>query len=300
VIGSRAFVRARPLVSLAALLASSLANACGDSIEPASTLDRPRVVGAHVFVAEDPTRSSPRAGEHVVVDFFTASRALPRGAYATYALFACPSDPLNHSTTTCVGPQSGSFTGIATSDPTITLAAPSPSGEVMLFGIFCTSGTASFSTDGGESHAQCDGGAGQEVAVRVASGVDNLQPSLPADAITLDGAPFPADAPCAGGVPAAMHADGGSHQIGFATNLLGAEPEDTLVLEHLATHGALDSLYTAPAPGAGGGNATVKWTAPTDLEAPRVSARFHFVLRDGRGGTAFLIRTICIEKGEPT
>jgi hypothetical protein len=293
----------RYLAALLVALALPHANGCGNSIEPASTLDRPRVIGAHVYVAEDPGRSSPRAGEHVVVEFFTASRALARGAYATYSLFACPSDPTNHSTTTCVGPESVTFAGAATTDPVITLAAPPPSGEVMLFGIFCTSGSASFSTDAGESHAQCDGGAGQEVAVRIASNVDNLQPSLPAEALTFDGAPFPADAPCMDGVAAAMHADGASHEIGFTTRLLGGEPADTLVIEHLATHGALDVLYTAPPLGAEGAPAldsSVKWTAPTDLEAPRVSARFHFVVRDGRGGTAFLIRTICIEKGEPT
>jgi hypothetical protein len=271
----------------------ALASACSDDLEPASLLDRPRVVGAHVQVVEAPTRSSPHAGEHVLVDFYTASHDVARGAYSTYALLVCPSDANNHSTTSCVGPQAGVFTGTDMQDPAITLAAPAPSGEVMLFGIFCTSGVASLSTDAGESRGSCDGGSGQEVSVRVAIAEDNLEPILTGAALTFDGAPFPSDAPCEAGAPT-IPADGATHQIGFRTDQLGTEPADAPVMMHLGTHGKLDRLYTEVQPGA---DAQVSWKAPSDLGSPRESARFHFVLRDGRGGTAFLIRTICLQKG---
>jgi len=277
----------------ALLMVIAAASACSDEIEPASLLDRPRIVGAHVQVVEAPTRSSPHAGEHVLVDFYTASHDLSRGAYSTYALLVCPSDANNHSTTSCVGPDAGIFSGKDAQDPSVTLSAPAPSGEVMVFGIFCTSGVATLSTDAGESRGSCDGGTGQEVSVRVSLGVDNLEPKLTADALTLDGAPFPPDAPCESGGPT-IPVDGATHQIGFRTDLLGTEPEDSPVMMHLGTHGKLDRLYTEVQPGA---DAQVSWKAPSDLGSPKESARFHFVLRDGRGGTAFLIRTVCLQKG---
>jgi hypothetical protein len=239
-------------------------------------------------------RATPHENERVIVDFYTASHDAARGAFQSFSLLVCPSDPGNGSTTGCVGPQAGVFSGKGGNDPSLDLLAGSPSGEVMLFGVFCSSGVPRLTTNGGESHAQCDGGVGQELSVRLAvGGPDNLQPLLPPEALLLDGAPFPADSSCGDSTPP-IRADGASHEIGLRTALMGAEPEDVLVMTHLATHGTLDRLYTAPS---GKDDASVTWKAPSGLGRTREDARFHFVLRDGRGGTAFLVKNICLEKG---
>lgn len=282
------------MVGALAVLAVSCAS-CNDPIEPAWRLDRPRVLGARAAPTAEPARASIRPGEELAIELFTASRERPRGAYARFALGACAADP-NGAVTACRGPALADLSGAGANDPTLILRAPAEPGELLVFGVVCASGTPTLSplAAGKEARGACDGGAGQELAVRVTiGGPEGRQPTLGGDALSFDGKPFPADAPCEAGGPA-IRADGGSHDIGFVGRALGREPGESMIVSHLATHGDLDRLYTAPD---GDADAKVVWKAPSSVGLPRETARFHFSVRDGRGGAAFLTRTICIERG---
>ena len=285
------------MVGAVAALAVSCAS-CNDPVEPAWRLDRPRVLGARVAPVADPARASVRPGEEIAVELFTASRERPRGAYARFALGACAANP-NGAVTACRGPALADLSGAGANDPTLTLRAPAEPGELLVFGVVCTTGAPVLSplAAGKEVRGACDGGAGQEVAIRVAvGGPDDRQPALGEGAILLDGKPLSADAPCEAGGPG-IRADGGSHDLVFIGRALGREPGESVIVSHLATHGDLDRLYTAPD---GDADGKVVWKAPSSIGQPRETARFHFSVRDGRGGAAFLTRTICIERGAST
>jgi len=281
-------------VGAAAAVAVSCAS-CNDPVEPAWRLDRPRVLGARVTPSSDPARASVQPGEELRVELVTASKERPRGAYARFALTACVADP-NGAVTACLGPALADLSGAATADPSMTLRAPASPGEVLVFGTVCASGTPRLSpvVAGADVRASCEGGSGQEVAVRIAvGGPENRQPALAGEALLFDDRAFPLDVGCEAGA-VGIRADGATHDITLVARGMGREEGESIVVTHLATHGELDRLYSAPD---GDSNVKVSWKAPTSLGAARESARFHFAVRDGRGGAAFLVRTVCLEKG---
>ena len=150
----------------------------------------------------------------------------------------------------------------------------------------------------GELRGDCDGNVGQEVAVRLdVAGPPNKNPALPFDAVAFDDVPLAGDRGCESPSPFRIPANEREHTLTVAAQNIGAEPEDTLLLSHVATHGNLARLYSTVESSGAGSRFRVKWTAPASIALARETARVHFVLRDGRGGTAFGYRTVCIEKG---
>src|SRR5688572_20771284 len=71
--------RTAPLITLTLALAAG----CGPDFDPASLIERVRVLGARVEVADDPGRSSPRAGETATVTWLvTAPGEMPPLSWA--------------------------------------------------------------------------------------------------------------------------------------------------------------------------------------------------------------------------
>ncbi len=282
----------RRVVFVAALLA---AFACDDQ-EPAWRLDRPRVLGAVVSPATDPSLSSFVAGEAISVELVTASAQKARGAFDAFAFTACASDD-NPSLARCTGPRFAMVEGKDASDPVFTFTVPPGSvGPLLVFGMVCQGGAARVRA--GELRGDCEGAVGQEVAVRLdVAGPPNKNPTLPFDAVAFDDVPLAGDRGCESPSPFRIPADQREHTLTVPVQNVGAEPEDTLLLSHVATHGKLARLYSTLEGPATAQRFRVKWTAPASLSPARETARVHFVLRDGRGGTAFAYRTVCIEKG---
>lgn len=267
--------------------------ACDDQ-EPAWRLDRPRVLGAVVSAAADPSRSSCAAGEAVSVELVTASAQKARGAFDGFAFTACATDD-NVSLARCVGPRIAMVEGKDAADPVFTFTVPpGAQGPLLVFGMVCQGGAARLRP--GELRGDCDGAVGQEVAVRLdVAGPPNKNPTLPFDAVAFDDVPLTGDRGCESPSPFRIPADEREHTLTVSAQNAGAEPDDTLLLSHVATHGKLARLYSTVE--SSGSRFRVKWTAPGGLSLARETARVHFVLRDGRGGTAFGYRTVCIEKG---
>jgi hypothetical protein len=99
-------------------------------------------------------------------------------------------------------------------------------------------------------------------------------------------------------------ADGAAHHIALGLPKDLAEPlspltshsatSETITLSHYTTAGDLERAFSAvditlPAP-----QVTVTWTAPANVPADGQLVRFHFVLRDGRGGTDWTTRALCV------
>lgn len=282
----------RRVVFVATLLAVL---ACDDQ-EPAWRLDRPRVLGAVVSSAADPSRSSFASGEAVSVELVTASAQKARGAFDGFAFTACATDD-NVSLARCVGPRLAMVEGKDAADPVFTFTVPpGAQGPLLVFGMVCQGGAAHLRA--GELRGDCDGVVGQEVAVRLdVAGPPNKNPMLPFDAVAFDDVPLTGDRGCESPSPFRIPADEREHTLTVSAQNAGAEPDDTLLLSHVATHGKLARLYSTVESSGAGSRFRVKWTAPASISLARETARVHFVLRDGRGGTAFGYRTVCIEKG---
>ncbi len=279
-----------------ALATSLLASLACDDPEPAWRLDRPRVLGAVVAAAADPSRASPVAGEALSVELVTASAQKARGAFDGFALTACATDD-NVSVARCTGPRLAMVEGKGAADPALTFTLPSGiRGPLLVFGMVCQGGAARVRAT--ELRGDCEGAMGQEVAVRLeVGGPPNKNPVLPSDAVWFDDLPLAADRGCESPSPFVVPANEAEHALTVSATNVGAEPDDTMLLSHVATHGKLARLYSTVEPAGAVPRFRVQWTAPPGLPRDRETARVHFVLRDGRGGTAFAYRSVCIEKG---
>lgn len=264
---------------------------CTKAPEPASRLDRPRVLGAEVYAESEPARSSVRAGERVHVDVRTASRVLSRGAFATHGLRVCAVGP-DPRADACVGPDLA-FVESGDPDAKIVFDAPAGAPDVVVFGIFCAGPAARLVP--GALAGSCDGAPGQEVAIRVdVGGPPNLRPAFDEASARVDGVALSPDDACASPGAITLPADGAKHTLFVAAAPSAIEPGDDIVVSHVATHGELDRLYSLPDASR---VFSVEWSAPSSLGQARETARFVLVLRDGRGGTTFLTRTVCLSKG---
>jgi hypothetical protein len=269
------------------LLLLTVISACTDPPEPAWRLDRPRVLGAEVAPVADSRRASLTPGERVRVDIVTASRALAKEAFPSHALRICPADP-NTSIFACRGAdlrfdESGSI------DPRLTFDAPTAPGPLLVFGIMCSG--SSVKVDANTLVGTCDG-EGQELAIRIeVGGPANAQPAFDEGSARVGSTALLANDDCQGNT---LAADGRKYALSIQLAPGSREDGDDPIVSHLATHGDLERLYSQPDEQ---GVFRVDWTAPSSLGAPREAARFHFVLRDGRGGTTFLTRSLCLSKG---
>jgi hypothetical protein len=177
-----------------------------------------------------------------------------------------------------------------------------PSGRVAVLGIICPDGSPS--ADG----SSCDGtdpGTPVQLELELSRNGDvNLNPELQADSITLDDgawAELPAvDGDCAGlGFPEV--AVSSAHGIGVELDASDRDAlprpskldpsRESLQLSHFATGGDLSRAFETIAWDSDELSRHVTWTAPRDAGL----VRFWLVLRDFRGGGAFVERAVCVQ-----
>lgn len=287
--------------ALALALSLAALAACGEPVEPASRLERPRVLGAITSLPGDPGNAAPAATDSIRLAIVTASRDAASGAFASHVLRVCPSD-LGTTDYVCGGPELAFREDANSRDPALVIDPLGAPGEVVVFGVMCATGTATFDRAAREFRGFCDDGSHPaELVARVrVGGPPNRNPALGDDAIRLDGASLGAAdrTGCDGSAPLRVRADGQKHTLGIVVPPAAIEPGDEPLLSHLATHGKLDRLYStldaSAAPSAS--SASVEWEAPSELGAPRETARFHLVVRDGRGGVAHVAASVCLER----
>jgi hypothetical protein len=283
---------------------------CDDPLKSVDTIEEPRVLAARVEVEGDAARTSPNPGETVHVTWLVAT---PEGdALSGFGLAACSASPRNHGVTSCAGdPFTIASAGPTSNRPRFDFSVPSdldPTKNPLLavLGSLCPDTTGSIDASG----AHCDGNTELPVSLDflLARANDiNHNPDFPSDAITLDGAPWPAleatAEPCAGlGLPELSYRKA-EYPIEIAmpesareslVQTDASEPHrESLQLAHFASSGDMSSafsqlIYTDPA-----NSVHFGWATPKNLPPGGKVVRFWFVSRDGRGGSDFTERALC-------
>jgi hypothetical protein len=147
----------------------------------------------------------------------------------------------------------------------------------------------------------------------VRNGAANMNPNFGGVAVLLDNDEWPvwieneaaADA-CSDLTLSAAHvvAGGAGHELAFGVPLDMSEPlpqasvysaaRETLSLAHFVTSGDLERAYSDVDLDVNPATASVGWKAPTAVPPGGLLVRFYLVLGDGRGGTDFVERAVCV------
>jgi hypothetical protein len=303
----------KPLGIVLALAVSLLG--CDEGPGKAWLVDRTRVLGARVALESDPARASIAPGETARVEWLIASPGPPPRLSWSFAVCVPPEG--NSAAPRCEGPVVAFGSGITEGATEPRMMVPVPSGgaipeaarELLVIAAFCESELATL--DPRAFVATCSGGVEPLLAsatMRLAAAGPNDNPSIADDAIRLDGVVVPpavlrpSGAPC---TPAPdrpfVVAGGGERAIVFRFRGDEREPEESLGLAHVVTAGKLERQRSSLEPDeTAPRDVTIAWTPPSIEEvgeAGRLVEMF-FVLRDGRGGTAYTRRTICVRRSQ--
>jgi len=292
---------ARSALAIAAVATS----ACDEPLSAVEAIDRTRVVGARVEVAGDPTRAAPLPGEDVVVRFLVVAPD-PAPTFA-YALSACVAADAATDLTTCAGEPlatAASLTPIP-SAPSISFVAPADaSGDERLavLGDVCSSGIG-LPAAGARS---CDDGSEVRSTTLDFSMDDGSHPNTnPAlTSVALDGVELPPETglstDCAElpGVPSGalehrlnVSVDESSRDEIERESATGPTRESLLV-SYFVSRGELDHAWGGIESDDPSSTTGALWSAP-NVDTPAL-ARFVVVVRDGRGGSDFTERRLCI------
>lgn len=278
--------------------------ACDDPLKSVELVAEPRVLGARVEVEGEPGRAAPMPGESATVSFLVAAPELELSF--GFALAVCPAEPRRGARSSCA---TEPFAAVASDSAEATTASLSfevpseldASGSLLVLGIVCPDGSPA--SDG----QSCEGtDSGTLVALEFELGRDddlNLNPNLQPEAILFDQQEWldvPAvDGDCSGhGFPEVDTAS--SHTFMIELDRADRDPlpqsseldpeRESLQLSHFATAGDLSRAFQTIAWDSNDLARTATWTAPRE----RGLVHFWLVLRDFRGGSAFVTRSVCV------
>jgi hypothetical protein len=278
---------------------------CDEPLKSVELVAEPRVLGARVEVAGDPERAAPAPGETATISLLVAAPQLQPSL--GFALAVCAAAPRRGGRAACVDqPFALVSSAIGQADTaSIGFDVPEdldPSGRLALLGIICPAGSPR--ADG----ASCDGdSAGTPVQLELELAHDgdvNANPELDAEHIFFDDAMWPdqtaVDGDCAG-LGFVEVAVGSEHRITVQLDESDRDPlpraskldpsRESLQLAHFATAGDLSRAFDTIAWDTDELRREVTWTAP---QTPGLT-RFWIVLRDFRGGSAFVERSACVQ-----
>ncbi|MBS2018124.1 MAG: hypothetical protein JST00_34955 [Deltaproteobacteria bacterium] len=291
--------------------------ACEDPPGRAWLVDRTRVLDARVSAASDPIRASIVPGEAMRVSWLVVAPG--RVPSMSWAAFVCAAPPGRAAAPRCEGPIALPASGTAsdgTGEIVMDLLAPSAAvianaEELLVIAAFCETGPVTL--DPARFDATCaanvPGPASEgtrepllaSVRVRLESTGRNANPTVAEEAVAFDGAPIalptprPAGAPCVAGPAAPFARAGSAHAFGFRFRGSEREPGETLLLTHAVTAGELDRARSSlEVEDAVPKEVVIPWSAPADVPEGGLLVEAFFVVRDGRGGSAFARRTVCV------
>jgi hypothetical protein len=265
----------------------------------------PRVLGARVEVAGDAARAAPAPGETATASFLVAAPELQPSL--GFALAVCGAQARRGGRSACTDPPFAQISSPAGRADTasITFDVPAdldPSGRLAVLGIICPAGSPS--ADG----TSCDGdnpGTLLQLELELAHDGDvNSNPELQPDSIAFDDAPWPEQAAVDGDCAElgfVQVAGGSEHRVTVQLDESDRDPlphpskldplRESLQLAHFTTTGDLSRAFDTIAWDTDELRRDVTWTAPQE---PGL-ARFWLVLRDFRGGSAFVERAVCVQ-----
>jgi hypothetical protein len=280
------------------------ASACNEPITPLELIDKTRVLAAKVEVAGDATRASPLPGEDVKVSWLVAAPD-PNAAFA-YALTACVAKDSASDLPSCAGDAIATAESPepASEPPSIAFVAPSDaSGDERLavLGAVCPAGQ---SLDAAAGLACSGGSSAQAVSLDFSMDDGNHPNTNPAftDA-ALDDTSLPSDATDAPDCSVLPALKAGKHRLSVELDPNSRDPlvpvspgdptRESLLLSYFVTYGSLDHAFTGIDAGSNASGGSVIWTVPSHGSEPLL-VRLFFVVRDGRGGSDFTERRVCV------
>lgn len=290
---------------------SLLVCSCSDPLKPAQLVSELRLIGARIEVEGDPERAAPFPGERATVRLLLAAPEVE--PVHGFSLWVCAAAAGYVGAPRCAGPPLGSARSSepGSAAPELSFQLPSDfdveaNPRLAMLGVVCEAGMAL--ADG--EYGSCEGSAEPlRVALEVSlpRGDDiNHNPAFVAQPLAIDGvvwhAPPAAGWSCDDGTLPAVRAGSGRHAIEVTVEAASREPlprelavdpgEESLRLAHFATAGDLERPFSSVPPGAEA--LSLSWHAPASVDPAASLVRFWFVLRDGRGGSAFVQRALCV------
>lgn len=288
--------------------------ACGDPLREAQRVEELRVLGARLTTEDAPLRATPRAGETATVEWLLADpTALP--PFTKWSLSVCVAEDKSYGVPSCRDEPLAVTEQLDLSDepPVLSFVVPDEdtlAGATRLaaFGVFCEEGELDPPSD--IEDAACAGaGVTQRASFDIfiaSNGFENDNPDLADADLGFSGTSWSASAgpaDCEAGELPSVSAGSGDHAIVLTLRpsarqsqprRLGSVDFEALQISHFATLGALDRRFSNIAPEDDDPTVSISWRAPAQASEATL-ASFYFVVRDGRGGTSWLTRSLCVE-----
>jgi hypothetical protein len=278
-----------------ALVLGTVAFACDSSEVLGWKLDRARVLGARASADADPARATLAPGERGTLTWLVVGPTPPvrRG----WAFAACVPPAGLLADPACAAPAIAFGSG-ESSDESVPMPLSIPpveatgdATELLVLAAFCDGGAPAL--DARAFAATCPSGAPllASTKVRLARAGANQNPALEGASFRVDAAPWSVATTCDGAASI-----GAGQKVPLRVTLPSSLRETTadgpeaLVLSSFVDQGTLDRQFSAVDPG-DSGDVAIDYTAPAQVGA---RASFVFVLRDGRGGTSFARRVLCV------
>lgn len=279
---------------------------CGEPLGHVELIDKTRVLGAKVVAGADPTRAAPLPGEAAEVTWLVVAPE-PDAAFA-YALSACIAADSSSDLPHCAGEPFATGASLAPTRDAPRLAFEVPAdapgdARIVIEGAVCPAGE-SLLDEGGLDCS--DGTRAARVSLDFALDDGNHPNTNPVlTDITLDGeslaAETAASTDCAE-LPS-VRAGSGDHALGVELDPVsrdaltparaGDPTRESLLVSYFITRGALDHALSALDSASTATGTSAVWTPP-GAPAEAAPARFIVVVRDGRGGSDFAERRVCV------
>lgn len=307
----------RPLFKL---LAACVALGCEDPLDDPQVISGLRVLAARVEPVSDPGRASVQPGEAVTVRFLVVA---PGGAAEkSFGLLACVAAQTSRGVPRC---QTEAFarvlqTEVTRAEPFLSFVVPdteqfASSNRVSLLGVFCTAGRPVLSEQAANLGCTEAADLAQRVSydISVSTTEVNRHPDLANAEVKLDGDAW-------GATNDAAVADAGCEDMGdFAPQIsaarlstrievtlppasrealavTSAQPDELEVLQisHFSDLGRLERPFSSLSAAQPEPRFSVEWQMPAEPVENPSAVHFFFVVRDGRGGSSWLSRVLCL------
>lgn len=277
---------------------------CDEEHADVELIEKTRVLTARVEVAGEPHRASPLPGETVNVRFVVVAPE-PEPALA-FSLASCVAIESASTVPECAGEPfaRGSSLEPVVALPSLEFETPTDltgSEWLAVTGVICPAG----GTLNGDDTDACSNGRGQAVSVDFPlddGRAPNTNPTLLS--VSLDGAELSADtgtsADC-GALPQ-IRSNTKKHPLRVELDPSSRDPlpvvessdapRESLLVSYFITDGILEHAWGSLPSDSSANAVGTSWDAPGTREP--LIARFVIVVRDGRGGSDFTERRVCV------
>jgi hypothetical protein len=270
--------------------------ACGDPVKEVDVIAETRVLGARVEVEGEPGRASPAPGEAATVRWFVVAPDVDPAL--GWQLEVCDATSGDSGLPGCAAEP---FAGASADEPVV--GAPSldfvvpeetTSESLAVKGVICPDVGA----------AACNGDVGTNVSfdfelVGLGGGNETINTNPTLGELRFDDVPWSDSTDCA---ELPQVAPKSTHRITIPLDEEDRDPvipefdvdpdRETLQLSHFTDHGTFEAAFAVIEASASELVTTAHWKAPGKAPAGG-TARIHIVVRDGRGGTDWVTRTVC-------